>query len=344
MKISIGIIGVTGYTGQELLRILSRHPGVEIGYVASRQLTADEPIGEVLPAFRSLKTLKIRPFKIKDAVHACDLLFLALPHGVAMELAPKILRRKEGRVIDLSADFRFQTASGFFRAYHLRHRQPGLLREAVYGLTEYVREDLPGARLVANPGCYPTAVLLAALPLARAGLLKKEGLIVDAKSGVSGAGRGLKEELLFCEAHEDLRAYRVNTHQHMPEMEEWMHRLSGKKIPLVFVPHLVPMNRGLYATLYAPLSRTMSEKQIRSLFEEQYEGEPFIRVLPEGKFPQVKSVTGTNSCEIGLRVDPKRRLAIVLSAIDNLGKGAAGQAVQNMNRMYGFEETAGLSA
>lgn len=344
MKLSVGIIGVTGYTGQELLRILSRHPGVCLGYLASRQLSAAQPIGDLLPAFRYLKTIPIHPFNMDDAVDACDLLFLALPHGVAMGLAAGILRKKGKRVIDLSADFRFQTASGFFRAYGLRHRQSRLLRQAVYGLTEYAREVLPSARLVANPGCYPTAVLLAALPLAQAGLLKKEGLIADAKSGISGAGRGLKEELLFCEANEDLRAYRVNTHQHIPEMQESLRLLSGATVPVLFVPHLVPMSRGLYATLYAPLARPMSERKIRSLLEQRYEGEPFIRVLPEGKFPQVKSVAGTNGCEIGLRVDQKRQMAILLCAIDNLGKGAAGQAVQNMNRMYGFEETEGLSA
>jgi N-acetyl-gamma-glutamyl-phosphate reductase len=324
MKISVGIVGVRGYVGAELLRILLRHPEVEIRYLASRQLDRPMAVGDLLPAFSSQRNLKVYPFRLEDALGKCELLFLALPPGLSMELTPRILRKKGTRVIDLSADFR-------------------LRRQAVYGLTEYARDLLPSTRLVANPGCYSTAVLLGILPLAQEGLVGKEGFIADAKSGVTGAGRGLKEELLFCEVNEDLRAYRVNTHQHIPEMEEALTLLARRRIRMVFVPHLVPLNRGLYATIYAPLAKRFTQKRMRALFEKRYGEEPFIRLLPEGKVPQVKSVAGTNVCEIGLAWDSKKNLAILLVAIDNLGKGAAGQAVQNMNLLYGLDERGGLT-
>lgn len=343
MKISAGIVGVTGYAGQELLRILLRHPEVEIRYLASRQLDRPRPVGDLLPAFSSQQNLKIHPFKLEEALKECELLFLALPHGLSMDLTPQILRKKGTKVVDLSADFRLRESSRFFKAYGIRHTHPTLAREAVYGLTEYARDLLPSTRLVANPGCYSTAVLLGILPLAHEGLLGTEGFIADAKSGATGAGRGFKEELLFCEVNEDLRAYRVNAHQHIPEMEEALALSARRPIRMVFVPHLVPLNRGLYATIYAPLAKRFTQKKLRALFKERYGKEPFIRLLPEGKFPQVKSVVGTNGCEIGLTWDSQKNLAILLVAIDNLGKGAAGQAVQNMNLLYGLDEKEGLA-
>jgi N-acetyl-gamma-glutamyl-phosphate reductase len=291
-------------------------------------------VGELLPALRGFSHLQVHPFGLKKALDACNLLFLALPHGASMKIVPEILRRPDARVVDLSADFRLRSVQRF--------QNPSLLKQAVYGLPEWNRKEIPSARLVANPGCYPTATLLGLAPLAKAGLLKGQGLIVDAKSGVTGAGRSVKEELLFSEVNEDLRAYRVNTHQHIPEMEQELGRLARRTIRMTFVPHLVPLNRGLYATLYAPLTRRLTDRQLRAVYEESYEGEPFIRLLPEGAWPHVASVAGTNQCEIGLKADPKRQSAIVISAIDNLGKGAAGQAVQNMNLLYGLEETAGL--
>ena len=327
MKIDVGVMGVTGYAGRELVRILLNHPHVQLRYLASRQISHSQPAGELIPSFRFARELKVHPFKLKEALKACELFFLTLPNGLAMGLAPAILKKSGTKVIDLSSDFRLKKSRG-----------------TVYGLTEYAREAVPSARLVANPGCYPTAILLGTLPLAFSGLLRKEGLIADVKSGVTGAGRGLKEELLFCEVNEDLRAYRVNAHPHIPEIEEQLRLLSGRGVKIVFVPHLVPLNRGLYATLYAPLTKKITEGALRAIYENRYRKEPFVRLLPEGKFPQVKSVAGTNGCEIGLRLDAKKNLAIVLVAIDNLGKGAAGQAVQNMNLLYGFEETVGLLA
>ena len=343
MAISVGIVGVTGYTGQELLKILLRHPEVSVEYLASRRLEKSCPVGSLLPAFRGVGQLHVHPFKLSDAARKCDLLFLALPHGVAMELAPKILRSSSTiRIIDLSGDFRLHSAKTFQAAYRIRHTATSFLKEAAYGLSEWEREPIRSARLVANPGCYATAALLGLAPLAKAGLLAKEGLIVDAKSGVSGAGRSAKEELLFCEVNEDLRAYKVNAHQHIPEMEQELHRVGGRSIAMTFVPHLVPMNRGIYATIYAPLTRRVTGTQLRATFEKQYDDEPFIRILTEKSWPQVKSVTGTNMSEIGLQLSENGRQAIVIVALDNLVKGASGQAVQNMNLMFGFEETAAL--
>ncbi|MBI3616004.1 MAG: N-acetyl-gamma-glutamyl-phosphate reductase [Candidatus Omnitrophica bacterium] len=342
MKIKVGIVGVTGYVGQELLRILLRHPAVSVEYLGSRQLKKPAPAGELLPSFRGTNDLKVHPFRITSALDACELLFLALPHGIAMELAPQILRKRTARIVDLSADFRLRSAGQYQQTYRLKHKASPLLREAVYGLPEWNRDKISRSRLVANPGCYPTAVLLGLAPLAKERLLKREGLTVDAKSGATGAGRSLKEDLLFCEVNENLRAYRVNAHQHIPEMEQQMKELSGAPIRMSFVPHFVPINRGLYATIYAPLSRPLTERQLRSIYRKWYSKEPFVRLLPERVWPQVKSVAGSNRCEIGLQRDRQEQRALIITAIDNLGKGAAGQAVQNMNLLCGLEETEGL--
>jgi N-acetyl-gamma-glutamyl-phosphate reductase len=266
----------------------------------------------------------VQPLRWRQAAASCDLLFLALPGGVSKRAVPRLLRQPALRIIDLSADFR----TG--------------LSGAAYGLTEWNREAIQASRLVANPGCYPTAALLALGPLAEARVLQPRGVTVDAKSGVTGAGRSLREELLFPEVNEDLRAYQVNTHRHIPEMERALRRWSGRAIGVTFVPHLVPMQRGLYATVYAPLKRAMPERRIRAIFQKRYSAEPFIQLLPDGVWPHTRSVAGTNQCQIGVQADPRNRRAILTAAIDNLGKGAAGQAVQNLNVMLGFDETAGL--
>lgn len=342
MKPSVGIVGVTGYSGQELLRILLRHPSVSVQYLASRRLKEPAAAGELLPAFRSASALEIVPFRLSEALKRVDLLFLALPHGVAMELAPAILHRDAIRVIDLSGDFRLRSTATFAKAYGFPHRAAASLRQAVYGLPELHRDLIRKSRWVANPGCYSTAALLALAPLAEAGLLRPEGLVIDAKSGTSGAGRSAKEETLFCEVNENLRAYKVGSHQHAPEMEQELQGLARRKISVTFVPHLVPMDRGIYATLYAPLGRKVSEKQLRSLYEKRYALEPFVRLLPEGVWPETKAVQGTNLCEIGLHLDSQTNRVIVIAALDNLVKGAAGQAVQNMNLLLDFQETTGL--
>jgi len=333
MQIPVGIVGVTGYAGQELLRILLRHPHASVQYLGSRRLKKPSALGN---------SLKVVPFDPKEAASRCEILFLALPHGEAMKIAPGLLK-SDLKIIDFSGDFRLKSVNTFRQAYGMAHTAAASLRKAVYGLPELHRSEIPGSRLVANPGCYPTATLLALAPLAEEGLIAAEGAIVDAKSGVTGAGRSAKEELLFCEVNEDLRAYKVDGHQHTPEMEQELGRLAGRKIPLTFVPHLAPMNRGLYATLYVTLKRRLRENALRELFERRYGDEPFVRILPKGNWPRVQSVNGTNVCEIGLHLDPSGRRAVILSAIDNLGKGAAGQAVQNMNLLFGLPETTGLA-
>lgn len=341
MRIAVGVVGVTGYTGQELLRILFRHPGVAVRYLASVRAAGPKRLGSLLPEFSRQTMLSVRPFQAREAVAECDLLFFALPHGEAMKIVPGLLRKKKAlRVVDLSGDFRLRSAGLFARTYGMRHTSAGSLKEAAYGLTEWNRERIQRSRLVANPGCYPTAALLALCPLAQARLLAEEGVVVDAKSGVSGAGRALREEMLFSEVNEDFRAYKVNAHPHIPEMEQELGTLGGRRVRMTFVPHLAPMNRGLYATVYAPLKRRMTGAQVRALYERCYSRERFVRVLPPETWPHVKSVLNTNDCEIGIRMEGSGRRAILLSAIDNLGKGAAGQAVQNMNRMLGLPEEA----
>lgn len=340
--VRVGIVGITGYSGRELLRYLLRHPHVTVSYLAARRLTKPTPIAAVYPELAGRLDFDYRPFVVREAIAACDLLFLALPQGVAMTVVPALL--KAGRyVVDLSGDYRLMSAAAFAKAYGLRHRHPQALNDALYGLTELYREHLPHTRLVANPGCYPTASILAAAPLVARRLVEPEGIVIDAKSGVSGAGRALKEELLFTEVNEDLRAYKANDHQHMPEIDQELGRLGHARMRVIFVPHLVPMTRGLYASVYLRLRRRVTAAQVQRWYNAFYRDEPFVRVLsPTAGLPTTGRVSGTNDCEIAVRVAPGGRTVIALAAIDNLGKGAAGQAVQNLNVMLGFDETAGL--
>ncbi len=338
MKTTVGIAGVTGYSGEELLKILLRHPGVSVRYLAARRVTGTPAVGKLLPAFRGRTPLKVHRFDPKHARDACDLLFLALPHGVAMGAVPTLLGKPSMRVIDLSGDFRLHPANLFTQAYKIKHTAPRFLKSAVYGLTEWMRSDLKQARLVANPGCYPTAVLLGLGPLAKARLIAPKGLMVDAKSGYTGAGRSTDPKLLG-----DLQAYRVDNHQHTPEMEQTLKALSKKTIRMTFCPHLIPMPRGIYAALYVPLTRRLTQGKLRSLYRKQYKNEPFVQLLPAGSWPKIQSVANTNRCQISVQVNSNTQGAIVISAIDNLQKGAAGQAVQNMNVMLDFKETTGLS-
>lgn len=339
--IKVGIVGVTGYSGQELLRYLLRHPHVTISYLAARRITTPTPITAVYPELAGRLALDYRPFEVREACAAADLLFLALPPGVAMTVVPALL--KAGKfVVDLSGDYRLESRAAFAKAYGLRHRSPQHLPTALYGLTELYRAHLSHARLVANPGCYPTASLLAAAPLIAQRIVAADGVIIDAKSGVTGAGRTLKEDLLFTEVNEELHAYKANAHQHQPEIDQELSRIGHKPLRCVFVPHLIPMNRGLYATVYLRLTRRTTAAQVQRWYERYYRHEPFVRVLAPPALPKTSRVAHTNQAELAVRVAPGGRLAIAMAAIDNLGKGAAGQAVQNMNVMLGFEETAGL--
>ena len=339
-KIKAAIVGATGYAGEELLRLLLGHPRVEITYIAAK-IEKEEKIENIFPQFRGRISLLCENLKIEKLTNLAEAAFLALPHRVSLEVVP-ILIEKGFKVIDLSADFRFKSKETYEKWYGVKHTAEKLLAEAVYGLPEIYREKIMACNLVANPGCYPTAVILAILPLLKAGLVNSSGIIADAKSGVSGAGRVESLKLLHGECHDSVRAYNINTHRHQPEMEEVLSLAAKDKVSLVFTPHLIPMNRGILATVYSQLKEKAELKKIRKAFQDFYEGEPFVRLLPEGELPETKLVRGTNNCELGLALSEKTGQVIVVSAIDNLVKGASGQAVQNMNLMFGFPETMGL--
>ena len=334
----IAIIGATGYTGLELLRLLAKHPEAEVSCVTSRK-EAGKRVKEVFPfedAFGDLVFEEPEPEGIADKA---ELAFLCVPHGTAAQMA-RALREAGLSVIDLSADFRLKDQDVYEKWYKTPHGAPGLLEEAVYGLTEVYREEIRGAKLVANPGCYPTASLLPLIPLLKEGLIEPQGIIIDAKSGVSGAGRSAKLRLIYCEVNEDFCAYNVCAHRHTPEIEQELSRAAGKKTFVNFTTHLVPMNRGILATIYAHPRE--GEKHIFEALKDFYAQSPFVRVLPPGVFPNTAHVRGTNLCLIGLKLDARTGRLILISAIDNLVKGASGQAVQNMNLMFGLPEDLGL--
>ncbi|WP_041598982.1 N-acetyl-gamma-glutamyl-phosphate reductase [Hahella chejuensis] len=336
--VKIGIVGGTGYTGVELIRLLLAHPEVEVAVVTSRG-DAGVPVAEMFPNLRGFTDLCFSAPDV-EALSKCDLVFFATPHGVALEMVPQLLA-KGTRVVDLGADFRIRDAELWSRWYGLPHTAPEALAEAVYGLPEMNRTAIKSARLVANPGCYPTAVQLGFLPLLSKGLVDTQRLIADAKSGVSGAGRQGKVANLLCEVSESFKAYGASGHRHLPEIKQGLSLAAGAPVGLTFVPHLVPMIRGIEATLYAELKQDSDDLQ--ALFESFYENEPFVDVMPFGSLPETRSVRGSNLCRISLHRQPESNVVIVLSVIDNLVKGAAGQAVQNMNIMLGLPETAGLN-
>jgi N-acetyl-gamma-glutamyl-phosphate reductase len=335
--IKVGVVGGTGYTGVELLRLLALHPEVRLEAVTSRG-EAGTPVADLFPNLRGHVDL---PFSEPDmdVLAACDLVFFATPNGIAMGMARELLERGV-RLIDLAADFRLKDAGEWERWYGMEHACPELLEQAVYGLPEINRAAIAGARLVANPGCYPTAVQLGLLPLLEAGCVDSAGLIADCKSGVSGAGRGASVGTLLSEASESLKAYAVPGHRHLPEIRQGLAQAAGNPVGLTFVPHLTPMIRGIHATLYARL--TDPAVDLQTLYEARYGTEPFVDVLPAGSHPETRSVKGANDCRIAVHRAPDGHMLVVLSVIDNLVKGAAGQAVQNMNIMCGFEERSGL--
>lgn len=337
----IGIVGASGYAGGELIRLLAPSTLVEIAYLAS-ETNAGRPVSNAFPGLRNV-AVGFSSFEARQAIELCDLIFLAQGNGVAMKLAPDLLAAGK-KVIDLSADFRLSDPVAYPEWYRFEHASPDLLQEAVYGLTELNREAVAGARLVANPGCYPTATALALAPLLRAGAIDPDSIVVDAKSGVSGAGRSrVTTDYLFTEIDESVRAYGVASHRHTPEIEQTLGAAAGKAIRLSFTPHLIPMNRGILATCYATAAgNEWDEPRLRGLLEAAYGGEPFVHVLAPGEQPSTKATLGSNQCHIGLVLDRRTGRTIVTSAIDNLVKGAAGQAVQNMNLMLGLPETHAL--
>ncbi len=336
--IKVGIVGGTGYTGVELLRLLAQHPGVELRAITSRS-ESGMPVAKLFPNLRGRVNLAFSE-PTPDTLGACDVVFFATPHGVAMKQTPELLERGV-KVIDLGADFRLKDLPTFEKWYGLPHTCPDILAESVYGLPEVNREAIRKARVIGNPGCYPTAVQLGFLPLLKAGLVDAGSLVADAKSGVSGAGRKAEVHTLFSEAAESFRAYGVSGHRHLPEISQGLAGMTAAKVGLTFVPHLLPMIRGIHATLYARL--TAEPGDLQALFEETYANEPFVDVMPAGSLPETRSVKGANTCRIAVYRPQGGDTVVVLSVIDNLVKGAAGQAVQNMNILFGLPEDTGLT-
>jgi len=336
--IRTGVVGGTGYTGVELLRLLAAHPQVELGVITSRS-EAGRGVADLFPNLRGHLEIAFSEPDI-DRLCECDLVFFATPNGTAMTMVPRLIAAGV-RVIDLAADFRLRMQSEWEAWYGMAHACPEYLDQAVYGLPEVNRDAIREARLVANPGCYPTAVQLGFLPLLEQQIVETGQLIADAKSGVSGAGRKAVTGTLLCEAGENFKAYAVPGHRHLPEIRQGLESAAGQPVELTFVPHLTPMIRGIHATLYAQL--TDPGRDLQALFEARYSDEHFVDVLPAGSHPETRSVRGANHCRIAVHRPQGGNVVVVLSVIDNLVKGAAGQAVQNMNIMLGLEEQAGLA-
>mgnify|MGYP006282729167 CR=1 FL=1 len=338
-RLRVGILGGSGYTGAELLRLLVTHPQAEVVAVTSRQ-AAGKPVASLFPSLRGWTELAFEEPDTTRLARACDVVFCGVPHGVAMHQVPELLAAGV-RVVDLSADFRIRDRGVFEHWYNEAHSAPEWLEHAVYGLPEVNAAAVREADLVANPGCYPTAVQLALLPLLEEGLVETDGLVADAKSGASGAGRDPKTHLLLAEASDSLFAYGVAGHRHFPEIQQGLDRAAGETVGLTFVPHLVPMIRGIHATCYARL--TADGEDVQGVFEARYGDSAFVDVMPPGSHPPTRSVRGSNFCRLAVHRPGHGRQVVVLSVIDNLVKGAAGQAVQNMNLMFGLAEGSGLA-
>lgn len=339
--ITTGIVGASGYTGVELARILSAHPGVALTVATSRQHKG-RALSEVYPNLQGITDIVCEDVGGADLAARADVFFTAVPHQTAMAIVPPLLEAGK-KVIDLSADFRLSDPA-VYEEWYQAHTATEYLGEAVYGLPELYRDRIRSARLVANPGCYPTSAILGLAPLLSAGIIEPDSLVVDSKSGASGAGRLAQTGTLFCEVTEGFRAYKVGEHRHTPEIEQELGRLCGRPVRVSFTPHLLPIARGILSTIYASLTKSVSDDEIRKLFTEFYDKEPFVRLTGAGVYPATQFVRGGNFCDIGFKTDRRTGRIIVLAAIDNLVKGAAGQAVQNMNLMCGFPESEGLGA
>lgn len=338
--IRVGIIGATGYAGAELVRLLSGHPEARLEALTT-QSYGGAVFWEVYPHLYKYINNVCEELELPSLVEKCDVVFTALPHGHAMAVAAEVMRQGK-RLIDLGADFRISQAEVYQSWYKVKHTQEELLKRAVYGLPELYREKIAGAAIVANPGCYPTSAILGLAPLLKNKLLFNDSVIVDAKSGVSGAGRGLSLGTHYCEVNENFRAYNVAAHRHTPEIEQELGALAGESMVISFTPHLTPMNRGILSTIYGKLVRSMEQEELLDLYNNFYQGQKFVRVMPRGMLPQTKMVAGSNNCDIAVVPDSRTGRVVVVSAIDNLIKGAAGQAVQNMNIMLGLPEETGI--
>jgi len=335
-----GIMGASGYAGEELLKILLGHPEAEVSAMAAK---IDKiPVSKLYPWSKNRIDLDCFDMKAEDVADKSDVVFLALPHKVSMEFAPAILKKGK-KVIDLSADFRLKDVKTYEKWYEIKHECPGLLKKAVYGLPELYRKEIKDADLIANPGCYPTSAILGCAPLLKNKLVDTKVIIIDSKSGASGAGRTPTQALMFTEINGSFRPYKPNNHRHMPEIDQEMGNLAGgADIKVNFIPHLVPMERGILSTIYLTLAKKATTEELVGLYKDFYKGEYFVRVMDKGVCPDTKNVTRSNFCDIGVAAFPEKSLVVVMTAIDNLVKGASGQAVQNMNIMYGLKENTGL--
>ncbi|MBQ2284711.1 MAG: N-acetyl-gamma-glutamyl-phosphate reductase [Clostridia bacterium] len=339
--IRVGVLGGTGYAGIELIRLLLKHSDVTLTRVVSKSF-AGQPLAEIYPNLEGICDLVCCELDVDDIANNCDLVFTALPHGASVTVIPS-LYDKGLKIIDLSGDFRYNDVKVYEEWYGQAHSNPELLNDAVYGLCELHRDKIKKASLIGNPGCYTTCSIMGLAPLVKAGVVDNKSLIIDAKSGVTGAGRSLNLGSMFCEATETMKAYKVATHRHTSEIEQELSLLAGEDIILSFTPHLAPMKRGILATCYANLTEDMTEEQLLDIYREFYKNEKFVRIYNKGSLPEVKHISGSNYVGIGLVVDKRLKRVIVVSCIDNLVKGAAGQAVQNMNLMFGFDEDKALS-
>ena len=340
--IKVGIVGASGYSGSELLRFLVGHPGKLQVALCTSETYAGQCIESVLPSLRGFLSSKFEPLDLDSLKKRVDVVVLAVPHKVAMSFVPQILAQGL-RVVDFSADYRLGDADTYEAWYHAEHTSAALMRKSVYGLPERYREQIRTAQLVANPGCYPTSAVLAAMPLVAQGAVELDSVIVDSKSGISGAGPKPSENTHYPNRESNVVAYNIGVHRHTPEIEQELTAVASAPVRVTFTPHLVPMTRGILSTVYMRLTEEMSTEQVLELYGKFYENEPFVRVLPLSAYPQTKSVLGSNYCDVGLEVDTRTRRVVAMAAIDNLGKGAAGAVVQNLNLMFGFDETDGLT-
>jgi len=339
--IKVGIVGASGYSGVELVRILCRHPGVDLTVLTSRQYQGRQ-LAEIFANFFGRTELVFSNPEAGELAKSADFFFTAVPHKTAMDIVPTLLSAGK-KVVDLSADFRLKDPM-IYEEWYQPHTARQYIKEAVYGLPELYRDQIKKSRLIANPGCYPTSVILGLAPLLRAGVIDPASIVVDSKSGASGAGRAAQTGTLFCEVADGFRAYKVGEHRHTPEMEQEISLLCQESVVVSFTPHLLPISRGILSTIYAKLRKPFSQEEIYELYVRSYADEPFIRLGKPGFYPATQHVRGSNYCDLGFKVDERTGRIVVLSAIDNLVKGAAGQAVQNMNLMCGFSETQGLES
>lgn len=338
-RINVAILGASGYTGGELLRLLLNHRYVNISYLTAER-HAGKMIADVFPGLRSIIDKELHTLSPRDIPADIDVVFLALPHGRSSEVVKELYYNTDVRIIDLGADFRLSHRN--YQLWYGSHECPELIGEAVYGITELYRDEISSARIVANPGCYPTSVILGVIPLLKAEVVDPVSIIADSKSGVTGAGRAPLPDLHYCEVNEGMKAYKIGEHRHAPEMEEVLGNLSSKDVFIQFTPHLIPVNRGILSTIYLRLLNKKDTSELLGMFRDFYSGSEFVRICAEGDFPSTSFVRGSNYCDIGVRSFPDKGIAVVVSAIDNLVKGASGQAVHNMNVMMDYPEKTGL--